>query len=150
MASNFFNLNTAINDSGKWAQAKYTAAEQAAEYKELEDENRAKEAIKEQSSHNFLKLTLQGKVKEALAEAGYGKRVGKQLAESALNIVGQVITPFEEWLKENEVYYTENLFDEQVRPLVKQMYFQQQYQSLDIKDRLERGELAGGKFNAMY
>ena len=150
MASNFFNLNTAINDSGKWAQSKYTAAEQAAEYKELEDEKRAREAISEQSGNSFLRLTLQGKIKEAFAEAGYGERVAKQIADSALNVVGQVITPLEQWLEEYEPYYTENMFAEMMNPMLKQMFFQNQMQQQDIKQRLETGELAGGKFNAMY
>ena len=116
--SSNFNMNNflANQEYVQYNKKKYTAAENAKAAMEQADIDRAKEAI---ANNTFGSLTLG----EKLAELGVGKRVVKQLADTAAGVVEGVISPFEQWLKESEQVIDQKFYHSEMQAMGKQIFF---------------------------
>ena len=90
---NGYNFNQVVNNSLQYLKKEYTAAALAKEEMEKQQIEAAKAAIAEESNV-FGTLTLG----EKLAQAGFGKRVAQQIVDTAVNAVGEVISPLAEYL----------------------------------------------------
>ena len=97
MADTNFNFNHVVQNSAKYLEKDYTAAGHAAEQMEQAEKVRVEQAIKFESA-GFLGITLGQK----LTDAGIGRRVAKQLVDTATGAVGRVVSPLSEYLDKYE------------------------------------------------
>ena len=113
----FFNLNTVLQEHNQYAQRKYTPeenAQAAMEQRELENAQRAIDSKK-----GFLDLTLQEKIQELMVP----DRVMQEFSDVAVKTLMGAVQPFLDWLDENEVYYTDNLFKTAIQSDAKQLFY---------------------------
>ena len=122
--ANEFNLQNFLGEYKNYTNQKYNANERAKANMEENDENRAKEAIQ---SQNLLQLT----VGQKLTEIGIGKRVVQQVVDTASGIVKGVLSPFEQWLEENEHIFDENVYNAMIQSDAKQTFFAMQAMSTE-------------------
>ena len=111
-----FNLNQFLNEYSTYNNRQYTAAENGKAAMEKREEERAKEATKQEG---FLGITLS----EKIAELGIGERVVQQLGDTAINAVGNVVAPISDWLEKYEHIYDERIYNEEIQSMGKQMFF---------------------------
>ena len=112
-----FNLNRVLQEQNSYVQRQYTAGENgraAMEQRELQNAQRAVEQQK-----GFLSLTLQEKIQEIMIP----DRVIQEFGEVAVKTLMGSIQPFLDWLEENEVYYTDNLFEAAIQADAKQLFY---------------------------
>ena len=112
-----FNLNRVLQEQNSYVQRQYTAGENgqaAMEQRELQNAQRAIESQK-----GFLSLTLQEKIQEIMIP----DRVIQEFSDVAVKTLMGTVQPFLDWLEQNEVYYTENLFEEAIKVDAKQLYY---------------------------
>ena len=134
-----FNLNRVLQEQNSYLQRQYTAGENgraAMEQRELQNAQRAVQA-----QQGFLNLTLQEKIQEIMVP----ERVLQEFSEVAIKTLTGAIQPFMDWLEENEVYYTDNLFREAIQADAKQLY----YTKVALSNESEEGML-GQQFYACY
>ena len=114
-----FNLNTFLQT---YKHATYdptkqhTAAEENMEQRLLQQ---AEEAVKESG---FLTLTLS----EKLAELGVGDRVIQQFADTAMNILTDVVNPIGDYLEKYENIFDQRVYNAEIQFYAKQMFFSSQ------------------------
>ncbi len=116
-ATSNFNMESFINNYQKWNDMKFTAAENAQQHMNAEDEKRAEEAVKQGGF--FGALTIGKK----LEEAGIGKRVMEQIGETAAGIVTGAIRPLTKYLEEVEVVINQDEYKQKFQEFAKQMYY---------------------------
>lgn len=112
-----FNLNRVLKEQNSYVQRNYTGSENgraAMEQRELQNAQQAIEAQK-----GFLSLTLQEKIKEVMVP----ERVLQEFTDVAIKTLSSAVEPFMKWLEENEVYYTENMFNTAIQADAKQLYY---------------------------
>ena len=112
-----FNLQNVLREQHSYVQRQYTAGENgraAMEQRELENAQKAIESQK-----GFLSLTLEEKIKDIMIP----ERVLQEFQEVAVNTLMGTINPFLQWLEENEVYYTDNLFTTAIQADAKQLFY---------------------------
>ena len=112
-----FNLNTVLKEQNTYSQRKYTAGENgkaAMAERELENVQKALDAQK-----GFLGLTLQEKIQEIMIP----ERVIQEFSDVAIKQLTGAVQPFLDWLEENEVYYTENMFNSAIQSDAKQLFY---------------------------
>lgn len=112
-----FNLNRVLKEQNSYVQRNYTGGENgraAMEQRELQNAQQAIEAQK-----GFLSLTLQEKIKEVMVP----ERVLQEFTDVAIKTLSSAVEPFMKWLEENEVYYTENMFNTAIQADAKQLYY---------------------------
>lgn len=112
-----FNLNRVLQEQNSYVQRQYTAGENgraAMEQRELQNAQRAVEAQK-----GFLSLTLEEKIKDIMVP----ERVMQEFSDVAMKTLFGAVQPFLDWLEENEVYYTENLFTTAIQADAKQLFY---------------------------
>ena len=123
-----FNLNTFLQT---YQQATYdptkqhTNAEKNMEQKLVEQ---AEEAVK---SSGFLTLTLS----EKLAEAGVGERVLQQFADTATNLLLEVVNPIGDYLEKYENIFDQRVYNTEIQSYAKQMFFASQAMQQDANER---------------
>ena len=114
--TSFFDLKTVLAEQNTYVQRKYTADENAQAAMEQRELQNAENAVEAQEG--FLSLTLQQKIQDLLIPG----RVLEEFSDVAVNTLMGAINPFLEWLEENEIYYTENMFEDAIRADAMQMY----------------------------
>lgn len=112
-----FNLNRVLQEQNSYVQRKYTAGENGAAAMEERELQNAQRAI--ESQKGFLSLTLQEKIQEIMIP----DRVIQEFSDVAVKTLMGSIQPFLDWLEENEVYYTENMFQTAIQTDAKQLYY---------------------------
>ena len=137
--TNGFNLNQVINNAGSWASQKYTAqeiAEQAMVQRQIE---KAKAAV--ESEQGFLGLTIQNKIKQMMVP----EVVMQEIQDVAVKTFMGSLDPFFKWLEENEIAYSENMFEESIRGDAKKLF----YTRLALQKEASK-EMVGTNFSASY
>ncbi len=137
--TNGFNLNQVINNAGSWASQKYTAqeiAEQAMAQRQIE---KAKAAV--ESEQGFLGLTIQNKIKQMMVP----EVVMQEIQDVAVKTFMGSLDPFFQWLEENEIAYSENMFEESIRGDAKKLF----YTRLALQKEASK-EMVGTNFSASY
>ena len=114
-----FNLNTFLQT---YQQAtydptkQYTAAEQNMEQRLVEQ---AEQAVKQSG---LLTLTLS----EKLSEMGVGERVLQQFADTATNLLLDVVNPIGDYLEKYENIFDQRVYNTEIQSYAKQMFFSSQ------------------------
>ena len=114
-----FNLNTFLQT---YQQATYdptkqhTAAEKNMEQKLVEQ---AEQAVKQSG---LLTLTLS----EKLSEMGVGERVLQQFADTATNLLLDVVNPIGDYLEKYENIFDQRVYNTEIQSYAKQMFFSSQ------------------------
>ena len=114
-----FNLNSFLQS---YKQTTYDPAKQhAAAEKNMEQKRieKAEQAIEEKA---FLSLTLT----EKIAELGFGERAMKQLADTAIGIVTDIVNPLGDYLEKYENIFDEKVYHTEIQSYAKQMFFASQ------------------------
>lgn len=115
-----FNLNTFLKNYQQTTYdptKQHTAAEQKMEEKLV---NQAKEAVKDDTK--LLSLTLS----EKMSELGLGEYVLKQVADSASNLLMDVVNPIGDYLEKYENIFDQNVYHTEIQSYAKQMFFSSQ------------------------
>ena len=134
------NLQKVLQEQNSYVQRQYTAGETgiaAMEARELEQAQKAVEA-----QQGFLGLTLQQKIQDLMIP----ERVLQEFGDTAVNTLMGAIDPFLQWLEENEVYYTENMFTTAIQADAKQLY----YTKYALAQEAASGDKAGQNFYAAF
>lgn len=123
-----FNLNTFLQtyQNATYDPTKqHTAAERNMEQKLVEQ---AEQAVKESG---LLTLTLS----EKLAEMGIGERVLQQFADTATNLLLDVVNPIGEYLEKYENIFDQRVYNTEIQTYAKQMFFASQAMKQDAAER---------------
>ena len=114
-----FNLNTFLQTYKQTTYdptKQHTAAEENMEQKLVQE---AENAVKESG---LLTLTLS----EKMAELGLGDRVLQQFADTALNILSEVVNPIGDYLEKYENIFDQRVYNSEIQSYAKQMFFSSQ------------------------
>ena len=123
-----FNLNSFLQT---YKHATYdptkqhTAAEQNMEQQLVQ---RAEEAVKESG---LLTLTLS----EKISELGLGERALQQFADTATNILLDVVNPIGDYLEKYENIFDQRIYNTEIQSYAKQMFFASQAMQQDAAER---------------
>ena len=123
-----FNLNTFLQT---YKHNTYDPTKQhaiAEERMEAKLEEQAKEAV---DTKNFLSLTLS----EKMAELGFGERALKQVADTALGMVTDLVNPIEDYLAKYENIFDQKAYNSEIQAYAKQMFFASQAMRQDAIQR---------------
>ena len=123
-----FNLNSFLQT---YKHATYdptkqhTAAEKNMEQQLLQ---KAEEAVKESG---LLTLTLS----EKMAELGIGERALQQFADTATNLLLEVVNPIGDYLEKYENIFDQRVYNTEIQSYAKQMFFASQAMQQDAAER---------------
>ena len=141
--TNAFNLNTFINNKEylEYGSKSYTPEELAKANMAAQEEERIKQVIKNDSeaTKSFLKLTVQGKIKEALEEVGIGDRVIKQVADTTTGLVSGWLNPVADYLEKYEHVYDQNVYNNEMQRIGKEAFLNAYARSSDVEGRAGTG-----------
>ena len=118
MASEF-NLQ---NYLGTYKQTNYDPTKQHAAAEERMEERLQQKAAEAVGTGNFLGLTL----KEKMNELGIGEKVVQQLADTAVNLVTDIVNPLNDYLEKYENVFDERVYNTEIQSYAKQMFFASQ------------------------
>lgn len=135
-----FNLQQVLREQNSYTQRQYTAGENGMAAMEERELRNAQNAV--QAQGNFLGLTLQQKIQEIMIP----ERVMQEFQDVAVNTLMGTIQPFLDWLDENEVYYTENLFTTAIQADAKQLF----YTKYALSNEAAKDGKAGQNFYASF
>ena len=135
-----FNLQQVLREQNTYTQRQYTAGENGMAAMEERELRNAQNAVQAQS--NFLGLTLQQKIQDIMVP----ERVMQEFQDVAVKTLMGSIQPFLDWLDENEVYYTENLFTTAIQADAKQLF----YTKYALSNEAAKDGKAGQNFYASF
>ena len=123
-----FNLNSFLQ-TYKHATYDPTKQHTAAE-KNMEQQlvQKAEEAVKESG---LLTLTLS----EKMAELGNGERALQQFADTATNLLLEVVNPIGDYLEKYENIFDQRVYNTEIQSYAKQMFFASQAMQQDAAER---------------
>ena len=123
-----FNLNSFLQ-TYKHATYDPTKQHTAAE-KNMEQQlvQKAEEAVKESG---LLTLTLS----EKMAELGIGERALQQFADTATNLLLEVVNPSGDYLEKYENIFDQRVYNTEIQSYAKQMFFASQAMQQDAAER---------------
>lgn len=123
-----FNLNSFLQ-TYKHATYDPTKQHTAAE-KNMEQQlvQKAEEAVKESG---LLTLTLS----EKMAELGIGERALQQFADTATNLLLEVVNPIGDYLEKYENIFDQRVYNTEIQSYAKQMFFASQAMQQDAAER---------------
>ena len=123
-----FNLNSFLQ-TYKHATYDPTKQHTAAE-KNMEQQlvQKAEEAVKESG---LLTLTLS----EKMAELGIGERALQQFADTATNLLLEVVNPIGDYLEKYENIFDQRVYNTEIQSYAKQMFFASQAMKEDAAER---------------
>ena len=123
-----FNLNSFLQT---YKQATYDPTKQhTAAEKNMEQQlvQKAEEAVKESG---LLTLTLS----EKMAELGIGERALQQFADTATNLLLEVVNPIGDYLEKYENIFDQRVYNTEIQSYAKQMFFASQAMQQDAAER---------------
>ena len=123
-----FNLNTFLQT---YKHNTYDPTKQhalAEEKMEAKLQEQAKEAVEPK---NFLSLTLS----EQMAELGLGERTLRQVADTAIGMVTDIVNPIEDYLAKYENIFDQKAYNAEIQSYAKQMFFASQAMKQDAVTR---------------
>lgn len=123
-----FNLNTFLQT---YKHNTYDPTKQhalAEEKMEAKLKEQAKEAVEPK---NFLSLTLS----EKMAELGLGERTLRQVADTAIGMVTDIVNPIEDYLAKYENIFDQKAYNAEIQSYAKQMFFASQAMKQDAVTR---------------
>ena len=123
-----FNLNTFLQT---YKHNTYDPTKQhalAEEKMEAKLQEHAKEAVEPK---NFLSLTLS----EKMAELGLGERTLRQVADTAIGMVTDIVNPIEDYLAKYENIFDQKAYNAEIQSYAKQMFFASQAMKQDAVTR---------------
>ena len=122
-----FNLNTFLNEYKTYNNKSYTATENAQAAMEAREIQNAEAAVE---NKGFLGLTLSEKMKEL----GIGERVLQQVADTAVGIVTDIVSPLTEYLDKYEHVFDQEGYKTEIQSYAKQMFFSRNAMSEEAKN----------------
>ena len=114
---------------------KYTAGAYGQQRMLERELDNAEKAIKEEGK--LLNITMKQKLKELGVPSRVMQEIGEVFVKKVLNT--EAVQKGLDWLEEMEVYYTENLFEEKIRPDLKQIHQTKYALAKDIQERYNEG-----------
>ena len=123
-----FNLNTFLQT---YKHNTYDPTKQhalAEEKMEAKLQEQAKEAVEPK---NFLSLTLS----EKMAELGLGERTLRQVGDTAIGMVTDIVNPIEDYLAKYENIFDQKAYNAEIQSYAKQMFFASQAMKQDAVTR---------------
>ena len=122
-----FNLNNFLQT---YKTATYDPTKQHASAEEKMETKRLEQAEAAVNNGKLLTLTLS----EKIAELGVGERVLKQVADTAIGIVTEVVNPIGDYLEKYENIFDENVYNAEIQTYAKQMFFASQAMKKDAAE----------------
>lgn len=122
-----FNLNTFLQT---YKQNTYDPTKQhkaAEEHMEQQLIQQAEQAVKDSG---FLTLTLS----EKMAEMGLGERALQQFADTAINLLADVVNPIGDYLEKYENIFDQRVYNTEIQAYAKQMFFASQAMKQDASE----------------
>ena len=113
-----FNLNTFLNS---YQQNTYDPTKQHANA-EKNMENKLVKQAENAVNANLLTLTLS----EKIAELGVGERVLQQFADTAKNLVLDIVNPIGDYLEKYENIFDQSAYNAEIQSYAKTIYFSSQ------------------------
>ena len=123
-----FNLNTFLQT---YQQATYDPTKQHTAAEENMEQRRVEQAEQAVRESGLLTLTLS----EKLAEMGVGERVLQQFADTATNILLEVVNPIGDYLEKYENIFDQRVYNTEIQSYAKQMFFASQAMRQDASER---------------
>lgn len=102
----------------------HAAAEESMEQRLLEQ---AEQAVQKSG---LLTLTLS----EKMAELGIGERAMQQFADTAINLLTEVVNPLADYLEKYENIFDERVYNSEIQTYAKQMFFASQAMAQDAAE----------------
>ena len=123
-----FNLNTFLQT---YQQATYDPTKQHKNAEESMEPRRVQEAENAVKESGLLTLTLS----EKMAEMGIGERALQQFADTAKNLLVDVINPIGDYLEKYENIFDQKIYNTEIQSYAKQMFFASQAMRQDAAER---------------
>ncbi len=114
-----FNLNNFLQT---YKTQTYDPTKQHAAAEEKMESRLQQQAQEAVQSSGFLSLTLS----EKMAELGLGERALKQIADTAVGLVTDIVNPVGEYLEKYENIFDQRIYKTEIQSYAKQMFFASQ------------------------
>lgn len=114
-----FNLNTFLQT---YKQATYDPTKQHTAAEENMEQRLVQQAEQAVRESGLLTLTLS----EKMAEMGVGERVLQQFADTATNLLLDVVNPIGDYLERYENIFDQRIYNTEIQSYAKQMFFSSQ------------------------
>ena len=125
-----FNLNTFLQT---YKTATYDPTKQHTNAEENMEQRLLQQAESAVKESGFLTLTLS----EKLAELGVGDRVLQQFADTAMNLLLDVVNPIGDYLAKYENIFDQGAYNSEIQSYAKQMFFASQAMQSDANSHAE-------------
>lgn len=125
-----FNLNTFLQT---YQQATYDPTKQHTNAENNMEQRLVKQAEEAVRESGFLTLTLS----EKMAEMGVGERALSQFADTAMNLLLDVVNPIGDYLEKYENIFDQRVYNSEIQAYAKQMFFASQAMREDANGRPE-------------
>ena len=123
-----FNLNTFLQT---YQQATYDPTKQHTNAEKNMEQKLVEQAEQAVKSSGLLTLTLS----EKMAEMGIGERALQQFADTATNILLEVVNPIGDYLEKYENIFDQRVYNTEIQSYAKQMFFASQAMQQDAAER---------------
>lgn len=123
-----FNLNSFLQT---YKHATYDPTKQHAAAEANMETKLLEQAEKAVQDGSFLALTLS----EKMAELGIGEKAIQQFADTAANILLDVVNPIGDYLEKYENIFDERVYNTEIQSYAKQMFFASQAMKQDAMER---------------
>ena len=123
-----FNLNTFLQT---YQQATYDPTKQHTNAEKNMEQKLVEQAEQAVKSSGLLTLTLS----EKMAEMGIGERALQQFADTATNLLLDVVNPIGDYLEKYENIFDQRVYNTEIQSYAKQMFFASQAMQQDANER---------------
>ena len=123
-----FNLNSFLQT---YKQTTYDPTKQHTNAEQNMEQRRLQQAEDAVKGSGLLSLTLS----EKISELGLGERALQQFADTAINIVADVVNPIGDYLEKYENIFDQNVYHAEIQTYAKQMFFASQAMKQDANER---------------
>ena len=125
-----FNLNTFLQT---YRTATYDPTKQHTNAEENMEQRLVQQAEAAVRDSGFLTLTLS----EKLAELGLGDRALQQFADTAMNLLLEVVNPIGDYLEKYKNIFDQEAYNTEIQSYAKQMFFASQAMQADASSHEE-------------
>ena len=123
-----FNLNTFLQT---YQQATYDPTKQHSNAEANMEQKLVQQAENAVKESGFLTLTLS----EKMAEMGLGERALQQFADTAINLLADVVNPIGDYLEKYENIFDQRVYNTEIQSYAKQMFFASQAMQQDANEK---------------